>query len=334
MSKITKALEKAARERFQRQQDRATVTAKSTTIPLVDPGHRGVGDIASAGRIEIDPHIVTAADPKSPISEQYRILRTNLQSLRLRPGPKAIVVTSAVHGEGKSVTAINLALTLSRQENLRVVLIDGDLRKGTIHKWLGLSSERSGGLSSVLRNNGELNGSLLRLQDPPLAVLPAGEMPDHPAELLESSHMKRLIATLKTQFDVVIIDAPPVLPVADPGILAAHADGVLLVVRAGKTQRKTVAQAQASLQQMKANILGCVLTHVEYYLPGYYRYYHYYRTAEKEAKAGNGATPPANGTSHSRTKPAEPTPSIDEPRRVTTYGSDSPQTDETTKTPV
>ena len=281
MSKITKALEKAARERLQRLQGRPTITAKAMEVPLV-VSSLSVGDIATAGRIQVDPHIVSATDPKSPIAEQYRILRTNLQSLRMRPGSKVLVVTSAVHGEGKSVTAINLALTLSRQENLKVVLVDADLRKGSIRKWLGLE-DRSEGLSAVLARGGELNGSLMKLQAPPLTVLPAGAHPEAPAELLESSNMKRLLATLKTQFDVVVIDAPPVLPVADPGILAAQADGVLMVVRAGKTQRKTVSQAQALLVQMKANILGCILTHVEYYLPGYYRYYHYYRYGTKDS---------------------------------------------------
>ena len=282
MSKITKALEKAARERLQQLQAKPTVTAKAATIALV-PSNRI--EAALAGNIQVDPHIVSAVDPKSPIAEQYRILRTNLQSLRFRPGAKTLVVTSAVHGEGKSVTAINLALTLARQENLRVVLVDADLRKGSIRKWLGLP-DREEGLSTALLQGGELNGSLVRLQDPPLAVLPAGPVADHPAELLESSSMKRLLATLKSQFDVVIVDAPPVLPVADPGILASQADGVLLVVRAGKTQRKTVSQAQALLAQMKATILGCVLTHVEYYLPGYYRYYHEYRYGT--TKDGNG----------------------------------------------
>ena len=293
MSKITKALEKAARERLQRRQEQVTVTAKAATIALAPFPH--LPEIATAGSIQVDPHIVSAVDPKSPIAEQYRILRTNLQSLRMRPGTRTIVVTSAVHGEGKSVTAINLALTLARQENLRVVLVDGDLRKGSIRTWLGLP-ETEEGLSTVLGRSGELNGSLLKLQDPPLAVLPSGPHPDDPSELLESSHMKRLLATLKTQFDVIVIDAPPVLPVADPGILAAQADGVLLVVRAGKTQRKTVTQAQALLAQMKATVLGCVLTHVEYYLPGYYRYYHEYRY---------GATKESNGKSGSKERVAE-----------------------------
>lgn len=285
MSKITKALEKAARERLQHLQEQPTAKAAAVEVPIVPTVTSRIGAIETIGKIQVDPHIVAATDPKSPISEQYRILRTNLQSLKFRPGAKAIVVTSAVHGEGKSVTSINMALTLSRQENLRVVLIDADLRKGSIHRWLGLE-DRSEGLSGVLSRGGELNGELMTLKEPNLTILPAGAFPEHPAELLESSAMKKLIATLKTQFDVIIIDAPPVLPVSDPAILAAQADGVLLVVRAGRTQRKTVSQAHALLEQVKANIVGCVLTHVEYYLPGYYRYYHeyQYRTKHDEAK--------------------------------------------------
>ena len=297
MSKITKALEKAARERLQQLQEKPTVTAKAATIPLE---LLNLAQIAPAGSAQVDPHIVSASDSKSPIAEQYRILRTNLQSLRLpaatraaqagmRPGAKVVVVTSAVHGEGKSVTTVNLALTLARQENLKVVLIDGDLRKSSIDKWLGLP-QREEGLSTVLQRGGELNGSLIRLQDPSLAILPAGPTPDHPTELLESSSMRRLLATLKTQFDVILIDSPPVLPVADPAILGAQADGVILVVRAGKTQRKTVQHTQALLSQVKANILGCVLTHVEYYMPGYYRYYHYYRYGAKKDSDKQQAT--------------------------------------------
>ncbi len=136
MSKITKALEKAARERLKRMQEQPTITAKAMEIPLTAPVR--LNDITTATRLHIDPHIISATDPKSPIAEQYRILRTNLQQLRLRPGAKVIVVTSAVHGEGKSVTSINLALTLSPQENLKVALLDADMRKGSIRKWLGL----------------------------------------------------------------------------------------------------------------------------------------------------------------------------------------------------
>ncbi len=284
MSKITKALEKAARERLEhRQHEHATVTPKTMELVLAAP--QSMAHPEDAGTVRIDPHIVAATDPQSPVAEQYRILRTNLQSLKIATGPKTLVLTSAVHEEGKSVTAINLALTLAQQEELKVLLIDADMRRSTIHRWLGLDREK--GLSSVLSNGLELDGAVVRLQSPPLAVLPAGPHPDRPAELLESAAMRRLLALLKTQYDVIIIDAPPILPVTDPGILGAQSDGVLLVVRAGKTQRTVVKQAMALLKHSKAKLLGSVLTHVDYYIPGYYRYYHYYRYGAKDS-GGNG----------------------------------------------
>lgn len=292
MSKITRALEKAARERLQRAQEAPTADTAGVTVALAAPELGGaVGGAAPLGEISIDPHIVSAADDQSPIAEQYRILKTNLQSLSLRHGPKVLVVTSAVHAEGKTVTAINLTLTLARQQDLKVLLVDGDLRRGSVHRWLGLS-EGPKGLSTVLSQGGVLDGSLLRLKSPALSVLPAGPVPLHPAELLESSAMKRLLATLRMQFDLILIDTPPVLPVVDPGVLGALADGVLLVVRAGKTQRRTVAQAQRVLEQMKASVLGCVLTHAAYHLPGYY---HYYRSGHRthHSASGTQTAPPA-----------------------------------------
>ncbi|MBI4355938.1 MAG: CpsD/CapB family tyrosine-protein kinase [Candidatus Omnitrophica bacterium] len=289
MSKITKALEKAARERLQREQEHPTVSPVVTQVSLAIAEAEG---IASAGQVTIDPHIVAATDASSPIAEQYRILRTNLQSLRLRSGPKVVVVTSAMHSEGKTVTAVNLALTLARQEGLRVVLVDADLRKGSVHQWLGLG-ERTTGLATVLANGGLLNGALVRLETPPLAALLAGPKPEHPAELLQSAAMPRLLAALKTQFDVIVVDAPPVLPVADPSILGAYADGVLLVVKAGVTQRRVVQQAKALLQQAKVPLLGCVLTNVAFDPTGLYRYYRYYRDGHAPAAAANGNAAPA-----------------------------------------
>ena len=286
MSKITQALEKAARERLQRIGEQVTTTAGALVVPVLPVTETlpdRLGDIASAGRVQIDPHIVSATDPQSLIAEQYRMLRTNFQSLRIKPAAKVIVVTSAVHGEGKSVTAINLALSMARQEKFKVVLVDADMRRGSVPKWLGLGP-REEGLSTVLSRGGELNGSLVQLQQPALTILPAGPHPDHPAELLESVALKRVLATLRAQFDFVVIDAPPVLPVADAGILAAQADGVLLVIRAGKTQRRTALQAHEHVKKMQARLLGCVLTHMEY-LPGHAKYYQYQRA---DAADGNG----------------------------------------------
>ena len=300
MSKITKALEKAARERLEhRPPAYATTTPKTTELALAPLPAMATPE--DAGTIHIDPHIVAATDHQSPIAEQYRILRTNLQSLKHFTGPRTLVLTSAVHEEGKSVTAINLALTLAQQEGLRVLLIDADLRRSTIHSWLGLDGTT--GLSTVLSNGLDLDGAVVRLQSPPLAVLPAGPRHDRPAELLESNAMKRLLALLKTQYDVIIIDAPPILPVTDPGILGAQSDGVLLVVRAGKTQRTVVKQALELLKHSKAKILGSILTHVDYYIPGYYRYYHYYRYAPKDGNGHEGTKHKGQGTSKNMATP-------------------------------
>lgn len=305
MSKITRALEKAARERLRGDRDEVTVSVGAVTVPVV---MSRVGEIASAGEVHIDPHIVSVAEAMSPIAEQYRILRTNLLSNRLRGGPKVVVVTSAVNGEGKSVTAVNLALSLAQQDGLKVVLVDLDLRKSTVHRWLGLE-EPPQGTSTVLSRDGVLNGALLQLQSPRLAVLPSGPTPEQPAELLGSTAMKRMVAALRNEFDVVIIDTPPVMMVADAGIIASQADGVLFVVRAGRTQRKTVRQTLAILTQMKATLFGCVLTHVEHYLPGYYGYYHYrrYHETSKETNGKSAAKAVGKENSASPAKPLAPT---------------------------
>jgi Mrp family chromosome partitioning ATPase len=201
MSKITQALEKAARERLQAQREPAIVPSTPVTVPIapVIPAtpfvESRIREIAEAGEIQVDPHIVSAADSTSAVAEQYRILKFNLQALEWRLGPKTIVVTSALNGEGKSVTAINLALTLARQEHLRVLLLDADLRRSSMNRWLGLP-EQAKGVSTALHQGGVVDGSLVRLQTPSLTILPAGPSVEHPTELLASSSMKRLLASL------------------------------------------------------------------------------------------------------------------------------------------
>ena len=291
MSKITKALEKAARDRARVEHEHATVTAKATEVPVVAPVL--VGTVASSraiGSLRIDPHLVASSDPRSPIAEQYRILRTNLQSIKKLPELRSLLVTSSIRGEGKSITAINLAMTLAQQEGARVLLIDADLRRGMLHHWLGFEAER--GLSTLLTNGAQFDDLLISFKDNGLSILPAGPVPEQPSELLDSSNMKLLLDRVRVRFDYVVIDSPPVLPVADPGILARLVDGVLFVVRAGYTQQRTVMQAQSLLKQSKGRLIGSVLTHVEHYIPGYYLYYRYYRKEEEE---GNG-----HGNGHNR----------------------------------
>jgi capsular exopolysaccharide synthesis family protein len=301
MSKITKALEKAARDRARRAQDEPIVHARPTEIRVT---HIGPASTRPAGQIQIDPHLVAAWDPKSPISEQYRILRTNLQSIKRVAEARTLLVTSSVHDEGKSVTSINLALTMAQQEGMRVLLIDADLRRPSIHRWLGL--DNSNGLSEALQEGGVPDERIVALESPPLSVMPAGNEPKNPAELLDSTAMKRLMDRLKQSYDIIIIDSPPMLPVADPGIVGRSVDGVLFVVRAGRTQQRTVLQAFALLKQAKVRLMGCVLTHVEHYIPGYYRYYQYYRYGNKDGASGNGSGNghATNGHTETTTQPA------------------------------
>ena len=304
MSKITKALEKAARDRSRRQQEHATIQAKTTEIRVAAPSGLTTRPVT---QLRIDPHLVAASDPQSPISEQYRILRTNLQSMKRLSETRSVLVTSSVHGEGKSVTSINLALTMAQQEGMRVILIDGDLRRPTVHQWLGLSNEQ--GLSNALTQGARLEDLVVTLESPTLSILPAGPMPKHPAELLDSAAMKRLMERLRTEYDLLVVDSPPALPVADPGILARYVDGVLFVVRSGKTQQRTVLQAFSLLKQAKVKMLRSVLTHVEHYIPGYYRYYHYYRYVHKNSNGSpaTGGAAPISPDGDGAAQAAEPT---------------------------
>lgn len=289
MSKITQALEKAARERLQYRQERPNAPAAPVAVSMLP--QPALGDTARMTDVQVDPHIISLADTKSPIAEQYRIVKMNLQTQGGQA--RTFVVTSALRGEGKSVTSLNLAATLARDERLKVVLVDADLRKSSVNKWLGLP-ESAEGLSTVLARGGAVQGALIKLATPALTILPAGPVPDDPAALLESSSMRRLLATLKQQFDVVIIDAPPVLSVADPGILAAQVDGTIFVVRTGRTQRRVALQAQSQLQQMRANLIGCVLTHVEHYMPSYYQQYYGNDHSLKGKSHGAPVSPLAN----------------------------------------
>lgn len=276
MSKITQALEKAARERLLRRKEHATAPDRTVTVQLTSSTSAHAATVHEA---QVDPHIITVTNTKSPITEQYRMLKANLQSLRGHGGEaKALAITSALHGEGKSVTTLNLALTLARDEELKVLLIDADMRKSTVNRWLGLE-DAAEGLSTVLARGGLVDGSLFRLTQLGLTILPAGPVPEDPVALLESAALRKLLAGLRNQFDVILIDTPPVLSVADPVILASQVDGTIFVMRAGKTQRKTILHAVDKLQQMKAGIIGSILTHVAYYQPGYY---HYYREYAKE----------------------------------------------------
>lgn len=286
MSKITQALEKAARERLMRERqggEEALVTAPTAAAPtIVVPSTVPVP--VQEVEAQVDQHLVPFFDRQNPICEQYRMLRTNLQSLRLSQGFKTLLVTSAMHNEGKTVTALNLALTLAQQPKCNVLLIDADLRKGSVKRWLGLAQRP--GLSEVLSEGIRPSAGFVKLHSSSLTILPSGKVIGEPSEWLDSLAMREQLQQFKKQFDYVIVDTPPVLLVADACVLSRYVDGVLLVVRSGRTQRRQLSDAQARLAQVKARVIGSILTHVEYWPFGYNRYYREYHAAKESTSNG------------------------------------------------
>jgi len=192
----------------------------------------------------------------TPWAEAFRVLRTNMQYVEVDHDQKVFVVSSALPGEGKSTTALNLAVTMALAKH-RVVLIEADLRRPQIGTRLGLDD--SVGTTSVLIGRVPLADALQEYDGTGLQVLASGPMPPNPSELLQSVAMEKLLQDLRSQFDVVIIDAPPLLPVTDAAVLSAQADGALVVVRHGKTTRDQLAHAIERVEAVDAKVIGVVI---------------------------------------------------------------------------
>ena len=217
----------------------------------------------------IAPEIVAYYDPESIVSEQYRIIRTHIRQINPDTHFKTLVVTSTAHREGKSVSAVNLAIvTAKRDEEKRICLLDCDMRKGTVHQLMGL--KQLPGLSEILSEEAPLDLTIQRNKIPNLDIVTYGDNPSNPSELLSSGRMKKLLELLKSKYDQIIIDAPPILPVTDTHVLAHLVDGIIMVVRANYTQRAHVLHAQDLLKQVHANIIGFIFTQVEHYVPRYF----------------------------------------------------------------
>lgn len=213
--------------------------------------------------------MIVEREPKSIAAESYRTLRTNIQYSSFDEDYKVIVVTSSEPGEGKSTTAGNLALSLAQGEK-KVILIDCDLRKPSLHKKFKLSN--TVGLSDVIVEKASVPNVGYKYNNN-LTILTSGKVPPNPAEMLGSKSMTALIEALKKVFDYVILDTPPVQAVADAQILATKADGVILVIRAEKTKKDSVHNSLGLLKKVKANIIGTVLNGLEANSNNYYYYY-------------------------------------------------------------
>lgn len=220
--------------------------------------------------------LVSAQDGNSPASQAYRKLRTHLLYAQGGTAPRTLMVTSAAASEGKTTVSANVAATFA-QQGLRVVVVDADLRRPRLHTLLAIS--RTPGLSEVLQGEVPLDDALRPVPAEGMHVITAGRLVGQVSELLGGAEMGRVLRELAARFDVVVIDTPPVLAAADAEILGAQADAVLMVVRAGRTERPAAAFAAQQLRAVGANIVGVVLNDPEHKGAGYggygyeYRYY-------------------------------------------------------------
>ena len=219
----------------------------------------------------IDSHLVSLTAPASFAAEQYQGLRLTLERLARSRGASVIAITSPAAGDGKTVTAINLAGALARGSEARVLLIDADLRRPTVARQLAIDADT--GLADALSNEAiALDALVMRLPDHNLSVLPAGSPRGGVHQLLRSPRLEEFLTQARQRFDYIVIDTPPLLPVFDSALLAKSVDAVLMVVSANQTPRKLLGEALNLLDPAK--VLGIVFNRDERPLFGYYDAYY------------------------------------------------------------
>ena len=224
--------------------------------------------------------LITMEQTKSPISEAFRTLRTNVQFTSVDSETKRIMITSAGPREGKSSTVANLAVSIA-QAGRSVLVVDADLRNPTQHKLFGLDNRQ--GLSVALVQDQDYQQYIRETAVPGVSVLSGGPIPPNPAELVGSKRMKRLIQELSEQFDMVLIDTPPIVAVTDAAILAQEVDGVILVMASGEVNKEYAQRAKELLDKVGAKILGAVLNKVDM-KTSEHQYYYYYHGSDNTKK--------------------------------------------------
>ncbi len=284
--------------------EQAQLISGLPSLGMIPLGSKAPTETAAAKRLSVTSskeavELVTQSRPQSQMAESYRALRTSLLLSSLGAPPKTILVTSALPQEGKSTTSINTAIVLA-QKGTRVLLIDADLRRPSIHKTLGMGPRT--GLSNVLTGSATLQQAVVRSSIlPSLFILPAGTPPPNPAELLASSNMKDVLAELREEYDHIVVDTPPTLSVTDAVVMATRADAVVLVIRCGQTTKQALRRSRDLLMQVNARVCGVLLNAVDLDSPDYYYYYeyqgkyhHYYK--EDEFTGTDESAPKATST--------------------------------------
>jgi capsular exopolysaccharide synthesis family protein len=232
----------------------------------------GLDEVRTLSRtLREDSRVVTLTETNGLGSEKFRLLRSRLRNMREQRQLQKLVITSAVPDEGKTLVSMNLAVCLSKHTDDRVLLLEGDLRKPTIGERLGMTSLP--GLSEWFITDSPANDFIYRFEGLPLWVLPAGAVPENPANILQSPRFLELYKQLSTSFDWIIIDAPPLVPMADVSFWSRHADGLLLVVREGHTPKAVLQKGLETLDN--PNVVGVVLNNAQELESAYYGHYYY-----------------------------------------------------------
>ncbi|SHH24179.1 capsular exopolysaccharide family [Desulfosporosinus lacus DSM 15449] len=231
-------------------------------------------------KIQLAYSLITIEQTKSPISEAYRTLRTNVQFTDVDSETKKIMITSSGPREGKSSTVANLAVSMA-QTGKCVLVVDADLRNPTQHKLFGLDNRQ--GLSVALVQEQDYRNYIRETAVPGVKVLTGGPIPPNPAELVGSNRMKRLIKEFSEEYDIVLIDTPPVIAVTDAAVLAQEVDGVILVLASGEVNKDYALRAKELLDKVGAKILGAVLNKADL-KTGEYNYYYYYHGSDDSNK--------------------------------------------------
>jgi capsular exopolysaccharide synthesis family protein len=225
----------------------------------------------------LDKRLIEVWKEDSIVAEQFRILRTYILKAVKKNESKIFLISSAIHNEGKTLTAANLAISIASGLDESVLLIDADLRKPKASSMLGIP-KKTRGLTEYLINGGDYINCVTKTSIPKLSLIPPGSPPNNPSELINSNHMINFIKQLKNQSDnqIVIVDAPPLIPVSDSIILSSLADAVIIVIKSSETQREIVNEAIEKIGNKK-KILGLVLNGCEFSKSRYNYYYHYHK---------------------------------------------------------
>lgn len=267
-------------------------------IPRIRQNGNGKGPAKKSASIggagDLGARLIAGRDPRNPVSEAYRSLRTNLTFSNPDKPPKTIVFTSPLPQDGKSTTASNLAITLT-QQGIKTLLIDADLRRGLLHGVFGINREP--GLTNVLSGSAGIFDAIQSVdlqQSGTLDFMATGPYPPNPAEILGSLRMKSLLEALDERYDLILIDSAPLTVVTDAAVLGTKVDGVVLVARANVTEKGALTYAVEQLKNVRAPILGSVLNDVDYRRDsryystcgkyGYYHHYYYGDDGEKKTK--------------------------------------------------